>query len=130
MSKDVVAHVGEDAGFKATFAEGTLPGEGGGVFGGPHAGVPEIELVELLRGEGEAGVGGEFLPELEAGEVAAVVGVPVGPVEWLEDIGGEAGDAGEMGLGRGFRRTAENHSVVEDNRAQTQFALPRGVRVW
>ena len=130
VSEDVVAHVGEDAGLEAAISEGLVPGEGGWILGCPHAGVPEVQLVELVWGEGESCVFRELLPELDAGEVAAVVGVAVGPVEGLKEVGGEAGDSRKMRLGRWVRGTAENHSVIEDNCAQTQFALPRGVRVW
>src|SRR5208337_1419472 len=40
----VVAHVGEDRGADAALLELELPGQHGGILGGPHASIPQVEL--------------------------------------------------------------------------------------
>ncbi len=76
-----VAHVGEDGGADAVLLELQLPGEHGGVLRGPHARVPEVELVDGGGVEVELRIADDVLPELQAGELAFVVGVAVGPVD-------------------------------------------------
>jgi hypothetical protein len=69
------------------------------------------------------------LPESDAGELAFVVSAAVGPVEALEAGNGQAGDAQQRGVGLGVRRPGQHHSIVEDNRAQSQCSSCEP-RVW
>ena len=73
----------------------------------------------------EFGIADEVLPELKTGEFAFIVGVPVGPVDRFELVVRQAGDA-EHGVVRfGARLSGENHSVIEDDRTQTQNVPPQ-----
>ena len=78
----------------------------------------------------EAGFAQELLPEGDAGELAFVVGVAVGPVEGFEAVGGQAGDADHGIVRFGVWVAGQYHSVVEDHRAQSQCCPPVGARVW
>ena len=49
------------------------------------------------------------------GEVAAVVGVAVGPVPAVEVLFAEAGDGAHAGPGGGVGWAGENHAVVEED---------------
>ena len=62
-----------------------LPGQHGGVLRGPQARIPAVQLFDdcVLR---QAGVAQELLPEGDAGELAFVVGVAVGPVEATRSV--------------------------------------------
>ena len=70
----------------------------------------------------ETGVAEKLLPEGDAGELAFVVGVAVGPVEALEAVPRQAGDAHQGGVRLGVGRAGQYHSIVEDHRAQSQCA--------
>jgi len=48
-------------------------------------------------------------------EVAAVVGVTVGPVFAVQEFFAEAGDGTQVGPCSGVRFAGENHTVVEEN---------------
>ena len=52
--------------------------------------------------------------------LAFVVGVAVNPVELFKLLRGETGDVDHGVVRRGVGLTSENHSVVENNRAQSQ----------
>ena len=124
----VVAHVGEDGGEDAALLELKLPRQHGGVLSGPHAAVPQVQLLRGAGGEIEARIAKKLLPEGEAGQLAFVIGVAVGPVERLEALQRQPGDAQQRGVGFGVLWTGEYHSIVEDNRAQCQcFSLEASV---
>ncbi len=123
LVEDGVAHVGEDAGEEAVLLERDLPGNHGGIDGGPHAGVGVVEFVYGRGGEVEIAVAEELFPEGDAGEFAFVVGVAVGPVERFELLDGKAGDADHLGVGVRVGESGEHHSVIEDHRAQSQCFL-------
>jgi hypothetical protein len=65
-----------------------LPGEHGGVLHGPQARVPAIQLLNHRLIRRQAGRAQKLLPEGEAGQLAFVVGVPVGPVEGSKRLKG------------------------------------------
>jgi len=87
---------------------------------GPHARIPQVQLVDSGCGQLEAGLTNELLPKGEAGELAFVIGVAISPVEALETLEGQASDAEQGVMGRRVRWSGQYHSIVEDNRAQTQ----------
>ena len=97
-----------------------LPGKHGRILGGPHAGVPEVQLVDGRRLEIEPRVADDLLPECEPGELALVVGVAVGPVERFESIAGRPVMRSMASCASGVRLSGENHSIVEDDSAQSQ----------
>ncbi len=97
-----------------------LPGEHGGVLGGPHAGVPEVQFFGHGLFGRHAGIAEKLLPEGDTGELAFVVGVAVGPVEALKAVQRQPGEAQQGGVRLGILRPGQYHSIVEDNRAQSQ----------
>ena len=71
----------------------------------------------------------QILPELETGEFAFVIGMAVRPINRFELIVRKAGEA-EHGVMRfGARLTGENHSIVEDDCAQSQCSSSKMRRV-
>ena len=72
----------------------------------------------------DAAIADHLLPELEAGEFAFIIGMPVGPIEFLKAIQRKAGEADQFGMGCGILWSGENHSVVKDNCAQSQSESP------
>jgi hypothetical protein len=119
-----VAHVGEDRGSQAVLLEAQLPGDRRRVLGSPHARVEAVEFFNGRWAEIEFGVAEKFLPEADAGELAFVVGVAVVPIEALEAINRQAGDAYHCVVRFGVRWSGQHHSVVKDHRAQSQSASP------
>ena len=81
----------------------------------PEVGVGGDELGELVGGEDDSCAGGGFVPVGFGGEIAAVVGVAVGPVLAVEDLFGEAGDGAHAGPGGGVGWRGEDHAVVEED---------------
>ena len=58
---------------------------------------------------------GDVVPVGLAGEIAAVVGVAVGPVAAVEAVFAEAGDGAHARPGCGVGRAGEDHAVVEED---------------
>ncbi len=110
-----VGHVGEDAGADACALETLNPVEHRRVEGGPVVGVGVDEGGELVGREDGASAACGLGPEGFGVEVAAVVGVAIGPVAVVEMIFGEAGDGAHADPGGGVGRTGENHAVVEED---------------
>ena len=111
-----VGHVGEDAGADAGALETLRPVDHGEVELGPEVDVGGDEVGELSRVEGDAGALGGFVPEGFAGEVAAVVGVAVGPVaRGGGRLFAEAGDGAHARPGGGVGWAGEDHAVVEED---------------
>ena len=54
----------------------------------------------------------------------------IDPVEFLELVSGESGDANHRVVGRDVRRTREHHSEIEDHRADSQDSSSMITRVW
>ena len=109
-----VGHVGEDAGADAGALERWTQSSMGGLRW-TRVGVGGDEGGELVGGEDDAGACGDFVPVGFAGEVAAVVGVAVGPVFAVEDVFGEAGDGAHPLPGGGVGWGGEDHAVVEED---------------
>ena len=111
-----VAEVGEDAGANAGELKLAGPVDHGLVGDGPEIGVGLDEGGEIFPREGgEAGAGGNLLPVERAGEVAAIVGVPVGPVLAMERGFVEGGGGSNAGPGGWVRGAGEDHAVVEED---------------
>ncbi len=87
-----VGHVGEDADADAGALEALRPVDHGRVEFAPEVDVGCDELVDLRWGEGDLGTGGDCVPVGWADEIAAVVGVAVGPVFAMEEVFAKAGD--------------------------------------
>ena len=110
-----VADVGEDAGADAGALEGLCPVDHGEVELAPEIGVGVDEGIDLGRGEVEAGVESDLVPVGEGGEIAAVVGVTVGPVGGVELLLIETGNGTNASPCCGVGWAGENHSVVKED---------------
>jgi hypothetical protein len=108
-------HVGEDAGADAGALEALDPVEHRWVEGGPHVRVGCHEIAELGGGDDDAGAVGDGVPEGVSVEVAAIVGVAVGPVLAVEGLFAEAGDGAHASPGGWVGRAGEDHAVVEED---------------
>ena len=118
-----VAHVGEDGGADAVLLESELPGEHGRVLRGPHACVPGIEFIDGGGIEPELRIANEVLPELTACKLALIVGMAIGPVDGFKLVARQTRYAEHRVVRIRIRLSGENHSVVEDDRAQGQRNL-------
>lgn len=87
-----VGHVGEDAGADAALLKAANPVEHWGVERAPEINVGGDEVGDLKGSENDDCAGGDFRPVGFGVEVAAVVGVAVGPVFAVEGFFFEAGD--------------------------------------
>ena len=110
-----VADIGEDAGGDAGALEVLRPGQHGEVDLAPEVEVCGDEGLNLVQGQDETGVVAYVMPVGLAGEVAAIVGVAVGPVAAVEGFFVEAGDGSHAGPGCGVGRAGQDHTVVEEN---------------
>src|SRR6185437_4214578 len=100
----------------------SLPGEHRRVHGGPHAGIPAVQLFDSRWGQAQSSIVDQLFPEAQSGEFALVVGMAIGPVEALKAFSFKSGDAHHFRVRMRIRRPGEYHSEVEDYRAQTQAA--------
>ena len=110
-----IGHVGEDAGTNTGALEALDPVDHGRVELAPEIGIGVDEGGELVGREDDLCAFGDFVPEGVAFEVAAVVGVAVGPVFAVEKVVGEAGDREHALPGCGVGWGGENHTVVEED---------------
>src|ERR1700728_4000083 len=93
------------------------------IDGGPHAHIPEVQLSNLFGGEIESGIRNQLFPEGKAGQVAAVVGEAICPVVAFKLFVRELRNSAKFFTCLGIGWSAEDHSVVENYCAQSQFAL-------
>ena len=122
-----VAEVGKDAGADAGVLEGLGPLDHGDVEVGPEVGVGVEEVEDFGVGEGwAAGAGGEAPEVLLGGDVAAVVGVAVGPVFAVEGGFVERGDEAHALPGGGVGRAGEDEAVVEEDGGDLDGGLDAG----
>ena len=63
-----------------------------------------------------------FCQNCKAGKFAFIVGVAISPVEGFELVTRQAGDAEHRVMRLGVRLSGQNHSIVEDDRAQSQYS--------
>ena len=124
VGQHAVAHVGEDGGEQAVLLERELPGHHGGVLGGPQARIPEIQLLDRLLIVRHLCFAQKLLPKGDAGQLAFVVGGPVGPVEAVKPLLRQVRDAQQVGPRGGVRWSGQYNSIVEDNCAQSQSSSP------
>lgn len=110
-----IADVGEDAGADAGVLEGLCPVDHGEVELAPEIGVGMDEGIDLVRSEEKAGVASDLIPVGEGGEIAAVVGVTMGPVGGVKLLLVEVGDGTHAGPCGGVGWAGQNHAVVKED---------------
>jgi len=91
------------------------PGQHGEVDLAPEVEVGGDEGLNLVQGQYEIGVVAYVVPVGLAGEIAAVVGMAVGPIAAVERLFVEAGDRAHSGPGCGIGWAGQDHTVVEED---------------
>jgi hypothetical protein len=110
-----VADIGEDAGGDAGSLKVLRPGQHREVDLAPEVEIGGDEGLNLIQGQDETGVVAYVVPVGLAGEVAAVVGVAVGPVAAVKGFFVEAGDGAYADPGCGVGRAGQDHTVVKED---------------
>lgn len=108
-------HIGEDAGGDSGVLKVECPGEHRRVDGGPVVDVGGDERGELIGCEDGMGGSSGLVPEVFGGEIAAVVGVTMGPVAAMKLFFGETAECTHTIPGGGIGWAGEDHSVVEED---------------